>query len=57
MAKSIRWESANVFIEAQTRQIAREFKTSRPRPRNRAMGFYGDDRRRLFGLDRRKSKA
>ena len=36
----IRWESGDVFVEAQSRQIAREFKTSRPRPRNRAMGFY-----------------
>jgi len=31
--------SANEFIEAQTKQIEREFRCSRPRPRNRAMGF------------------
>jgi hypothetical protein len=37
----VRWESANAFIEAQTRQMAREFKRSNPRPRNRAMGFTG----------------
>jgi hypothetical protein len=38
--------SANEFIEAQTRQIEREFKCSKPRPRNKAMGFKGDDRPR-----------
>ena len=43
----VRWESANTVIEAQTRAIAREFKTSKPRPRNRAMGFRGDDRQKL----------
>lgn len=36
--------SANDFIERQTRNIEREFATSRPRPRNRAMGFKGSDR-------------
>jgi len=35
--------SANHLIEAQTRAIEREFKCSRPRPRNRAMGFAGRD--------------
>jgi hypothetical protein len=38
--------SANDFVEAQTRSIAKEFKCSRPRPRNRAMGFRGEDRKR-----------
>jgi len=36
--------SANAFIEAQTKQMEREFKCSRPRPRNRAMGFKGSDK-------------
>ena len=36
--------SANDFIEAQTKQIEREFKCSKPRPRNRAMGFKGSDK-------------
>lgn len=36
--------SANDFIEAQTRQLEREFATSRPRPRNKAMGFKGSDK-------------
>jgi hypothetical protein len=39
----IHWISANTLIQAQTQQIADEFKTSRPRPRNRAMGFKGRD--------------
>jgi len=42
----IHWISANAFIEDQTRQIAEEFKTSNPRPRNRAMGFRGRDIRK-----------
>ena len=42
----IRWESANTFIEAQTKSMAREFKCSRPRPRNRAMGFKGFDKQK-----------
>jgi len=42
-AEEIRWEDANKFIERQTKEIEREFKTSRPKPRNRAMGFRGDD--------------
>ncbi len=39
MKDNIIWESAHDFIERQTRKIAREFKTSRPKPRNKAMGF------------------
>ncbi len=34
--------SGNEFVDAQTRKIEKEFKTSRPRPRNRAMGFKGE---------------
>jgi hypothetical protein len=45
----IRWESGDVFVEAQTRQIAKEFKTSRPRPRNRAMGFWGSKEEKITG--------
>ena len=40
----IRWVSANDFIETQTREFSRNFTSSRPRPRNRAMGFKGDDK-------------
>jgi len=40
--------SANAFIEAQTRQMEKEFKSSRPSPRNRAMGFKGSDKRSRF---------
>lgn len=36
--------SASEFIEQQTKQIEREFKCSRPQPRNKAMGFYGTDK-------------
>ena len=36
--------SANRFIELQTKQIEREFKCSKPRPRNKAMGFKGSDK-------------
>lgn len=42
----IHWIPANLFVEEQTRLIAAEFKTSRPRPRNWAMGFRGTDRPR-----------
>lgn len=35
--------SAGHIAEAQTRRIEREFHCSRPRPRNRAMGFTGQD--------------
>ncbi len=34
--------SANDFIEQQTKQIEKEFKSSRPNPRNWAMGFRGE---------------
>jgi hypothetical protein len=33
------------FIEHQTLEIEREFGCSKPRPRNRAMGFKGEDSR------------
>jgi len=38
------WKSATEFIEKQTVKIAKEFKTSNPRPRNKVMGFKGNDR-------------
>jgi len=41
----IHWVSANSLIEEQTRQIAREFGNSRPRPRNRQMGFKQEPKR------------
>jgi hypothetical protein len=44
MPDDINWQSANDFIEKQTRDIEREFKTSRPKPRNRHMGFKGEKR-------------
>lgn len=31
--------SGNDFVDAQTKSIEREFKTSKPRPRHDAMGF------------------
>jgi hypothetical protein len=37
-------ESANEFIERQTREIEEEFGCSRPQPRNRVMGFRGSDK-------------
>ena len=42
--EDIRWESAGNLCERLTLEIKREFKMSKPKPRNRAMGFYGDDR-------------
>lgn len=33
--------SASSFVEAQTKQIEREFHRSKPKPRNSAMVFYG----------------
>jgi hypothetical protein len=36
--------SAGCLSEQITASLAREFKTSRPRPRNRAMGFKGTDK-------------
>lgn len=44
MSESITWVSANELIERQTREMARTFKASRPRPSNRRMGFNGSDR-------------
>jgi hypothetical protein len=47
---SVRWEPAQDVVSRQTERISREFMTSRPKPRNRVMGFSGDDRgaRRRF---------
>lgn len=36
--------SGEEFVAAQTRKIEREFKCSRPKPRNRQMGFKGTDK-------------
>lgn len=44
MDQQVTWVSANAFIEQQTRDIEREFKCSRPRPRSRAMGFSGAEK-------------
>lgn len=38
--------SASVIAEATTRRIEREYHCSKPRPRNRAMGFSGTDKPR-----------
>lgn len=38
--------SGDEFVNAQTRQIEEEFKCSRPRPRNRAMGFKDEKKRK-----------
>ena len=40
----IKWVSGNEFVEQQTKEFSRNFTSSRPRPRNRAMGFKGDDK-------------
>ena len=40
----IRWANMNKFAEDQTREIERQFHSSRPKPRNRVMGFTGKDR-------------
>lgn len=42
----ITWVSANTLLEQQTKKIAQEFHASNPKPRNKAMGFTGDDRPR-----------
>ena len=39
----VRWAPANSIPEAQTRKLAIEFKSSKPKPRNRVMGFTGKD--------------
>lgn len=44
--KNIRWVSANDLIEAQTRQIEKIYKSSRPKPSNARMGFKPLPRRR-----------
>jgi len=49
--------SANEFIEAQTRQMEREFKSSRPKPRNKAMGFKGEGKRARFGQASRRAST
>lgn len=41
---NIRWVSAHLLSEAITKQLEREYASSRPRPRNRAMGFRGEDK-------------
>lgn len=45
----ITWVSANTLIEEQTKNIAREFKSSRPKPRNSAMGFRQEPKKRGKG--------
>jgi len=44
----IRWEPAGNLAERSTVQIEREFHSSKPKPRNRAMGFCGEDDRLFF---------
>ena len=39
------WTNAASIGEEITRQLAREFAHSKPRPRNRAMGFSGTDKK------------
>ncbi len=39
------WRSASSIGEEITRQLAEEFAHSKPRPRNRAMGFSGTDKK------------
>lgn len=46
MNPNITWVSANALIEHQTRRIAQEFCSSKPKPRNKAMGFKGTDKPR-----------
>jgi hypothetical protein len=49
--------SASVIAEATTRRIEREYHCSKPRPRNRAMGFAGTDRpRRLPWQDKERNE-
>jgi hypothetical protein len=47
----INWESAHDFIERQTVRLERMYHSSRPQPRNRAMGFKNEKH------DYRKRKA
>lgn len=44
----IRWESANSFVARQTRNILREFRSSRPKPRPREMGLRSEREDREF---------
>lgn len=41
---NIRWVSASTLIEEETARICREFGRSKPSPRNKRMGFKGDDK-------------
>lgn len=43
---NITWVPAQLIGEEQTRRMEREFASSRPSPRNRAMGFSGKDPKR-----------
>jgi hypothetical protein len=42
----IKWFSMHAVIEARAEEFAREFKSSRPKPRNRSMGFRDEERTR-----------
>jgi hypothetical protein len=44
--EKIVWVSANKFIEDQTKEIEKKFKCSNPKPRNKAMGFWGRDEKK-----------
>lgn len=43
--KEVTWVSANAVVEAQTKAIEKLWKSSRPRPSNRRMGFKGEPKR------------
>lgn len=49
--EEIQWVSASEIIEAQTRALSRTFHCSKPKPRNRAMGFKGEEPRRRMPID------
>lgn len=42
----VRYVSGDEFVAAQTRRLEREFHCSKPRPRNRAMGFRDEEKKR-----------
>jgi hypothetical protein len=42
---TIHWISAHDWIEAKPNQFNKQFNSSRPKPRNKAMGFRGKDRK------------
>lgn len=42
---TIHWISAHDWIEAKSAQFHKQFNSSRPKPRNKAMGFKGRDRK------------